>query len=63
MHLRMSLKLLPWQPEAAKSLFQFLLLDNCDCPCENLYKRSANANAFVSNAVRSTGNEGERTKV
>ena len=36
---------------------------NCDCPCKNLYKRSANANAFVSNAVRPTGNEGECTKV
>ena len=29
MHLKvMSLKLLPWQPEGAKSLLQFLLLDN-----------------------------------
>ena len=29
MHLKaMSLKLLPWQPEAKKSLFQFFLLDN-----------------------------------
>ena len=35
----------------------------CDCPCENLYKRSANANALVLNAVHSTGNEGECTKV
>ena len=24
----MSLKLLPWQPEVQRSLFQFLLLDN-----------------------------------
>ena len=29
MHLKTtSLKLLPWQPEVKKSLFQFLLLDN-----------------------------------
>ena len=29
MHLRaMSLKLLPWQPEVKRSLFQFLLLDS-----------------------------------
>ena len=29
MHLEaVSLKLLPWQPEVEKSLFQFLLLDN-----------------------------------
>ena len=29
MHLKaMSLKLLPWQPEVKRSLFQFFLLDN-----------------------------------
>ena len=49
-------------------LFQDLIskeldVEICGCPGENLYKRSANANTFVSNAVHSTGNEGKHTKV
>ena len=39
----------------------FPSLNNCDG--ENLYKHSANANTFVSNAVHSTGNASEHTKV
>ena len=53
----------PWHLWSSSLLDNLLWGNDCDCPCENLYKHSVSVNTFVSNEVHSPVSTGKLSKV